>query len=64
MLLFGPEDAEELIQQTLRLANLNDVKNAQDLYLFGTMLEEQQGAVSTIGRAAKAVALMRGAKHP
>lgn len=64
VLLFGPEGADELIEQTLRLAGLVDVVTADDLLRFAMLLEEQQGAVSSVGRAAKVVALMQGAKPP
>jgi hypothetical protein len=61
-LLFGPEEGAELISQTLLLCRLQKVETPDDLLRFACVLEEHQGALSTIGRAAKAVALMQGAK--
>jgi hypothetical protein len=63
LLLFGEEEGQELVEHTLKLGRLTKVTTADELFVFASILEEGQGALSTVGRAAKAVAIMAGCRR-
>lgn len=59
---YGPDEAEEMLEQAKMLARIESILTAEDLYKLGLMLRELDGLASQVGNTMVITALLAGAE--